>query len=98
MQEDVPVVMVLFNDGGYGVLRNIQNANYGKRNIAVDLRSPDFMKFAEAFGAWSRRVSRLEDFKPALEEAIASRRPAIIEIDMRAIGPFAEPFTGPAGS
>jgi len=98
VQEDVPVVMVLFNDGGYGVLRNIQNANYGKRNIAVDLRSPDFMKFAEAFGAWSRRVSRLEDFKPALEEAIASRRPAIIEIDMRAIGPFAEPFTGPAGS
>ncbi len=98
VQENIPVVILLFNDGGYGVLRNIQNRNYEGRNIAVNLRTPDFVKFAEAFGAWSKRVSNVADFKPTLQEALSLNSPALIEIDMASIGPFAEPFAGPVGS
>ncbi len=98
VQENIPVVLILFNDGGYGVLRNIQNKNYAGRNIAVELRSPDFLKLAEAFGLWSKRVENIGDFRPTLEEAIATNRPCLVEINMSAIGPFAEPFSGPPGN
>jgi acetolactate synthase-1/2/3 large subunit len=98
VQENIPVVILLFNDGGYGVLRNIQNRNYSGRNIAVNLRAPDFVKFAESFGAWSKRVQDVSDFKPVLQEAIAANRPALVEIDMASIGDFAEPFAGPPAS
>jgi acetolactate synthase I/II/III large subunit len=96
VQETVPVVVVLFNDGGYGVLRNIQTARMAGRHIAVDLRAPDFQGFAAAFGAWSQRVQRCGDFRAALEAALASERPALVELDMAAIGPTAVAYGGPA--
>jgi acetolactate synthase-1/2/3 large subunit len=98
VQEQIPVVILLFNDGGYGVLRNIQNRGYEGRNFAVNLRTPDFVKMAEAFGAWSSRVQNVADFKPTLQEALSLNRPALIEIDMASIGDFAEPFAGPVGA
>ncbi len=94
-QEKIPVVALLFNDGGYGVIRNIENRHYGGRVFAVDLQSPDFHKLAEAFGLNGYRVKSLEEFRPALEAALASGQPSLIEIDMGAIGPFAAPFAGP---
>ncbi|MBN9390042.1 MAG: thiamine pyrophosphate-binding protein [Chloroflexi bacterium] len=94
-QEKIPVVALLFNDGGYGVIRNIENKHYGGRVFAVDLQSPDFQKLAEAFGLNSYRVKALEEFRPALEAALTSGQPALIEIDMASIGPFAVPFAGP---
>jgi acetolactate synthase-1/2/3 large subunit len=94
-QEKIPVVALLFNDGGYGVIRNIENRHYGGRVFAVDLQAPDFQKLAEAFGLNGYRVQSLDEFRPALEKALASGRPGLIEIDMAAIGPFAVPFAGP---
>ncbi|HEX2915638.1 MAG TPA: thiamine pyrophosphate-binding protein [Chloroflexia bacterium] len=97
-QENIAVVGLLFNDGGYGVLRNIQNKNYEGRNIAVDLRSPDFSQLAAGFGLGYSKVASVTSFKPVLEEALAANRPYLIEVDMAAIGPFAVPFAGPANS
>lgn len=94
VQENLNVILVLFNDGGYGVLRNIQNGNYDGRHIAVDLHNPDFLKVAEAFGMWAKRVDKVEDFEPALQAAKASGKPAIVEVDMAAIGPMNQPFRG----
>jgi acetolactate synthase-1/2/3 large subunit len=96
VQEKIPVVALLFNDGGYGVIRNIQNKHYAGRTFAVDLKAPDFQKLAEAFGLNGYQVSSVEEFRPALESAFASGQPCLIEIDMAAIGPFAVPFAGPA--
>ena len=95
VQENVAVVVVLFNDGGYGVLRNIQNRSMAGRHIGVDLRAPDLVRLAEAFGAWACRVQAVRDFRPALEAALEANRPALIEVDMAAIGPPAVPFGGP---
>jgi acetolactate synthase-1/2/3 large subunit len=94
-QEKIPVVALLFNDGGYGVIRNIENKHYGGRVFGVDLQAPDFQKLAEAFGLNGYRVTALEEFRPTLEAALASQQPALIEIDMASIGPFAVPFAGP---
>jgi acetolactate synthase I/II/III large subunit len=95
VQEHAAVVVVLFNDGGYGVLRNIQDARMQGRHIAVDLRAPDFQGLAEAFGARAWRVQRIDDFRSALEAALECGGPALVELDMAAIGPTAVAYGGP---
>lgn len=94
VQERLPVVVLLFNDGGYGILRNIQDQQFEGRRTAVDLHMPDFVKLADAFGLQAARVDRIEGFAPALAEALGSGGPALIEIDQRAIGPMAVPYGG----
>ena len=98
VQEQVGIVILLFNDGGYGILRNVQERAWGDRRLAVDLHNPDFVKMAAAFGAWSQRVSSAAAFRGTLEAALAARGPALVELDMAAIGPPAKPYTGPAGA
>ena len=88
------VVILVFNDQGYGVLRNIQNNIFEGRQIAVDIHTPDFVKLAEAYGIWSTRVSSPKEFGPALEKALSIGGPALIDVDQLAIGPMAVPYTG----
>jgi acetolactate synthase I/II/III large subunit len=95
VQEGLAVVVVLFDDGGYGVLRNIQDATMDGRHIGVDLRSPDFVALAEAFGAWAARVRTVGEFRPALEAAIEAKGPALVVVDMAAVGPPAVAYSGP---
>ena|SRR5579884_2159796 len=95
--ENTPIVVVLFDDNGYGVLRNIQNANFEGRTIGVDMKSPDFVALARAFGFESRRVQSSADFRSTLAQAVESRRPWMIVIDCDAIGPMKKIFAGPDG-
>ena len=89
------VVYVLMNDRGYGVIRNIQDAQFGGRRHYADLHTPDFKLVAMALKLLHQRVSRAEDFAPALDRALLARGPQLIEVDMATIGPFAESFAGP---
>lgn len=98
VQENIPVVILLFNDGGYGVLRNIQDRGYEGRHIGVELTGLNFGKLAAAYGISHHLVSSAAQFRPAVEAALASGQPAMLEIDMAAVGPFAVPFAGPAAS
>src|SRR5207247_313675 len=72
-QERTPVVVVLFDDQGYGVLRNIQNAHFEGRRIGVDFQSPDFVAIAGAFGFQSERVRSAAEFRGTFSEAVKSR-------------------------
>jgi acetolactate synthase-1/2/3 large subunit len=83
------------NDRGYGVIRNIQDAQYGARRAYVDLHTPDLQALAGAIGMPSRRVADPRDFGAALAAATAAHGPFLLEVDMRAIGPFATAFAGP---
>jgi acetolactate synthase-1/2/3 large subunit len=89
------IVFVLMNDRGYGVIRNIQDAQFGGRRHYADLHTPDFSLLAAALGLPHQRVSRIEDFGAALERALSASGPQLLEVDMVAIGPFAESFAGP---
>jgi acetolactate synthase-1/2/3 large subunit len=95
--ENAPVVVILFDDGGYGVLRNIQNAHFDGRTIGVDLRSPDFVAIAQAFGFGSRRVKTVTEFRSVFAEAVQSREPWMVVVDSDAIGPMKKIFAGPDG-
>jgi acetolactate synthase I/II/III large subunit len=96
-QEELPIIVVLFDDAGYGVLRNIQDAAYG-RQVAVDLVSPDFVLLAHSMGVEAARIGSSNEFVEELEKAIKRRKPSMIVVDMEAVGPMAVPFGGPPGA
>ena len=95
-QEQLPVVVFVFVDGGYGILRNIQDRQYGLGDgrIGVDLGRPDFCGVAAAFGIRAERVESVGDYATAAKRALAERAPCLIEVDLDAIGPMKVPYTG----
>ena len=54
MRHRIPLVAIVFADGAFGNVRRIQQEQFGNRLIACDLANPDFVKFAESFGAAGR--------------------------------------------
>ena len=95
VQEKVNVVVLLMNDRGYGVIRNIQDAQYGGRRYYADLHTPDFVQLAQSIALPLHRVRDLGQIGATLRDAIAQPGPVVVEIDMTAIGPFAQKFSGP---
>ena len=68
-QENAPIVLIVFDDQGYGVLRNIQNAHFEGRTIGVDFKSPDYVAIARAFGFEAERVQSAPEFRRAFSNA-----------------------------
>ena len=79
VQHTVRTVTIVFNDGAYGNVRRIQQDLYGGRVIASDLRNPDFVRFAESFGAATRRAEGPRALSEALHWAFDQQGPVIIE-------------------
>jgi acetolactate synthase-1/2/3 large subunit len=92
-EEQLPVVILLFDDGGYGILRNIQDKQYDRR-IGVELGHPDFCGLANALGVDAERVASPPDFGVAVKRGLSSGKPYLVAVDMEAIGPMATPYTG----
>ena len=95
VEEKANLVYVLMNDQAYGVIKNIQDAQYGSRHHYSALRTPDFALMCQAVGLAHVKVSHETAFAGALDEALAADGPVLIEVDMCAIGPFAQAFAGP---
>ena len=77
---NIPIIQVVVNNHVLGMVRQWQNLFYGKRYSHTVLHDAvDFVKLAEAMGAKAYRVTRQEDLKPVLEEAIALQAPVLIE-------------------
>jgi acetolactate synthase-1/2/3 large subunit len=76
----IAAVFVVFNDGAYGNVRNMQRTLHGNRVIGSDLANPDFVRLAESFGITGHRVTTPEVLRSALEESLAQNQPAVIEI------------------
>jgi acetolactate synthase I/II/III large subunit len=91
VQYELPVLFLVVNNGMYGTIRMHQERQYPGRVVGTDLRNPDFAGYAAAFGAYGETVRRTEGFGEALERALASGRPALLElrIDPEAITPRA---------
>ncbi len=80
VQHNLPIVIVLVNDGAYGNVRRIQATSYGNRLIASDLQNPDFMKLADAFGVQGIRAKTADALRKALRKGFASNVTTLIEI------------------
>lgn len=74
----LPIVTVICNDGGYGLIRWKQHARFGRESF-VKFGNPDFVRYAESFGARGYRVKATEDLSPILHEAFRQPGPVVID-------------------
>ena len=77
---------IVFNDGGYGILRRVQDQRFDGRRVGVDLQTPDYVQLAGSMGIWAAQVRSPAEMAPQLDEALQQEGPALIEIDMQALG------------
>ena len=80
VQYELPIVILLVNNGMYATIRMHQERTYPRRVIGTDLANPDFPALARAYGAQGERVERTQDFEGALERALASGKPSLLEL------------------
>lgn len=95
VQEKANVMIVLMNDQCYGVIRNIQDAQYGGRRMFVDLHQPEFSQFCASLGLKHYRLSSLDDADQVISEGMAFDGPVLLEVDMKSVGSFETTFAGP---
>ena len=74
----LPIVILVWRDDGYGVIRWKQELRFG-RTSSVDFGNPDFVAFAQSFGARGLRVKGPSELEPALREALAGNGPVVID-------------------
>jgi len=92
VEYDIPVVWVVWNNFAWGAIRDLQYAYFGGREYGTGFYhgpnrepyNPDFAAWARAAGVAARTVTRSQDFASALEEAVASNRPALIDVHVDA--------------
>jgi acetolactate synthase-1/2/3 large subunit len=78
-QERIKLNVAIINNGYLGMVRQWQEMFYGGRYVATPMRSPDFVKLAEAHGLEGLRVARRADVVPAIERARQSSETVVID-------------------
>jgi acetolactate synthase-1/2/3 large subunit len=90
VQHRIPLTTVVFNDNAFGNVKRIQQEGYGNRLIASDLVNPDFVRYAQSFGAEAERVRHPTELRTALKRAFKRRDvPTVIEVP---VGPMPSPW------
>ena len=89
VQYDLPIIVVVVDNGMYGTIRMHQEREYPGRVSSTALKNPDFSAYARAFGGHGETVRKTEEFATAFERCIASGMPSIIHcfVDSEAITP-----------
>ncbi|MCR1785710.1 thiamine pyrophosphate-binding protein [Nocardioides carbamazepini] len=93
-QEAPWLVLVVFNDGGYGVLRNMQES-LGSPRSGVDLLTPDYATLCRSLGLPHLRIAEPGAVAATLGSAVARGGPVVVEVDLAAYPPMPRPFTPP---
>jgi acetolactate synthase I/II/III large subunit len=95
VQEKANIVMLVMNDSCYGVIKNIQDDIYGGRHAYVDLHTPDFSLLCASLQLPYFRLGAPAHTREVLGQALQLAGPVMVEVDMKAWGPFAAKFAGP---
>ena len=80
LQYDLKPIYLVINNGMFGTIRMHQERDYPGREVATELRNPDFAAYAQSFGAFGEIVERSEDFAAALDRALAADTVAVLEL------------------
>jgi acetolactate synthase-1/2/3 large subunit len=86
-EENIAVIWIIMNNNAYGVIAGLQKAHYGTTYGTIFQRdgeaySPDFASMAKSFGVEGVKIQSAEEFKPALQRAVASNKPFVIDVAM----------------
>ncbi len=79
-QHGAKTIVVLLNNGMYGTIRMHQERDFPTHNMGSDLNNPNFANLAKAYGYEGVRISKTEEFEPALTAALARNQGTLIEI------------------
>ena len=87
-EQDIAVVWVIMNNFAYGTIAGLEKAHYGTTYGTVFEKegkpySPDYAAIAKAYGIDGVKIGSADQFRPALEKAIASGRPYVIDVVMQ---------------
>lgn len=93
IQENANMVLLVMNDGGYGVMRGIQKEYFDGRQYYNELHTPSFVSLGESMGCKSYKADSLEEFDTKINEAMKQDGMCLVEVNMNAIGPLK--FAGP---
>jgi acetolactate synthase I/II/III large subunit len=77
IREDVPLVVLIWEDQAYGLIKWKMDLELGHHS-SVDFHNPDFMKYAEAFGAKGYRISHADELFPTLKSALQDNAISVI--------------------
>jgi acetolactate synthase-1/2/3 large subunit len=77
IREDVPIVVLIWEDQAYGLIKWKMDLELGHHS-SVDFHNPDFVKYAEAFGAKGYRISRADELFPTLKSALEDNAISVI--------------------
>ncbi len=86
-QYQVPVLICVFNDQGYGVLRWLQDTRFGRIN-ETDIGKMDFTTMARSMGVPGERVTSVEEFSQAVDRGMQIQGPYLIDVDMEHFKPM----------
>ncbi|MDY0235798.1 MAG: thiamine pyrophosphate-binding protein [Gudongella sp.] len=92
VEQNIPVIWIVMNNSAFGTIAGLTYANYKSKFGTVfttpdgEPYSPEWAKVAEAYGVDSIKIDSAEAFKPALEKAIKSNKPYLLDVPMENIG------------
>ncbi len=86
---NLPITVVIIKNNTLGQIKWEQIVFLGNPEYGCDLHNPDFAKYAEACGGLGLTVERPEEIRPALERALQSGKPTIVEV---VVDPFEPPM------
>lgn len=86
-QYKVPLIICVFNDSGYGVLRWLQENRFGRIN-ETDLGKVAFAQMAQSMGVPAQRVKSVAEFEAAFDTAMDVDGPYLIDVDMEHFAPM----------
>jgi acetolactate synthase I/II/III large subunit len=95
VQERANLLVIVMNDRGYGVIKNIQDAVYGGRRCYVDLHTPDFAQLCASMGAQHVRSDAPQGIDALLRTLWSQTGVRVLEINMQGWGPFNAKPAGP---
>ena len=90
-EHQIPVIVLVFNDSAYNILRIIQDNVLGHKH-GTELPTVDFVAVAEGMGVDAERVEGVEQFEPALQRALDRSGPTLLDIDMELLAPIQLPL------
>jgi acetolactate synthase-1/2/3 large subunit len=79
-QLGLDVKIIVTNDGGYSSIRPGQQKLSGGKTLGADLKNPDFMMLAKAYGIPGYRIESVESLDSVLQEAMEHNGPVLIEL------------------
>ena len=88
VEQRLPLVVCVFNDGGYGILRWMQDRMLEGRRTGVDLVTPDFAALARSLGMNAAAVSSADEFDERFSQAVASGEPWLLDIELGSLHPM----------